>query len=262
MILSVTDWTFGYKSGEFLFQGINLSLKSGSILSILGANGCGKTTLVKTLVGIINHGRGNIYLDDLDIADNKNRCSLFGYVPQTMNNPLPYSAFNMVLMGRARFLNLFSRPRTIDIQATKEAMEELDIFHLKNRSFSELSGGERQLVLIARALVSGAKILVFDEPTSALDMKNQYHTLRILHRLAHKKQYLVIFTTHDPVHALHISDFALIMKKARGYRFGNTAEILNESNIDFAYGIDVKICSILHENRVLKGMLPVMDLSA
>ena len=260
MKLSITDWTFGYQPDEMLFKNVALLLESGNVLSILGANGCGKTTLIKTLVGILNPHIGRIVLNDEDITGNSSRCSFFGYVQQVTDSPLPYTAFNMVLMGRARFINLFSRPRSEDIGAAEEAMKEMGIIHLRHRSFSRLSGGERQLVLIARAIASGAKILVFDEPTSALDVKNQYHTLKMIHKLAHLKRYLVIFTTHDPVHALQVSDYSLIMKKGTGHRFGVTEEVLTEANIDYAYGIDVKICSIPHCNCELKAIAPVMDL--
>ena len=262
MKIELTEASFSYNENQAIFKDVSLSLDKGEILSILGPNGSGKTTLLKALVGIVDLNEGKILVDNKNMTHRNDRSMLFGYVPQTKGMSWSYSVWQMVLMGRARYIGPFSRPSEKDLEIANKSLEKIGILNLKNRRFSELSGGECQLVLIARALASESNILVFDEPTSALDIKNQYSTLKLLYGLAHGQGFSIIFSTHNPTHALYISDKALLLKKENESKYGTTQSVLNEKNIHYAYGIDVRIISCPHNGNCLKGIFPLVDLNS
>ena len=233
-------------------------------MSILGPNGCGKTTLLKCLLGMLNLKEGEIHINGEDRGKIKREGNSLnmGYVPQSHQMVFPYTVLEMVIMGRARYVGMFSTPTSKDVEIARESLKMIGISHLEERAFSEISGGEKQLVLIARALASEAKILVFDEPTSALDYKNQYLILEILHKLTHERGLTVIMTTHQPEHALYISDRILLMgSDEESSIFGETSTTLTEDNLRRVYKIGMKIVSIPHGKDHLKGIIPIINLS-
>ena len=160
--LSVENLGFYYQAENFLFKQLNFALKQGDILAILGQNGCGKSTLLDLLLGIHRPIQGKIEVHQS-----------IGFVPQFFSSPFTYSVLDIVLMGRSTHINTFAKPKLHDYQIAMQALDYLNLSHLANREFASLSGGQRQLILIARAIASECKLMLLDEPTSALDLANQ-----------------------------------------------------------------------------------------
>ncbi|WP_284311420.1 ABC transporter ATP-binding protein [Labrys miyagiensis] len=221
---------FRYAAGlPWLFENLSFSLASGQTLVLLGRNGRGKTTLLKCLAKLITPTAGSV------------RCNgVMGYVPQQFTPPFSYSVFDVVLMGRARHVGVFSNPTSRDRARTQEALELIGLASFAKRPVTTLSGGERQLVLIARALAAEADILLLDEPTSALDFRNQALVLSTLRRLAAERQLTVIMTTHEPTHALEVADRAILLHGSGMGEEGSVASMCTESKLSELYGISMK----------------------
>ena len=171
--ISVENLGFYYQSENFLFQQLNFDLNKGDILAVLGQNGCGKSTLLDLLLGIHRPIQGKI-----------EAYQSIGFVPQFFSSPFAYSVLDIVLMGRSAHINTFAKPKMHDYQIAMQALDYLNLTHLANRKFASLSGGQRQLILIARAITSECKLMLLDEPTSALDLANQDIVLSLLIDLA------------------------------------------------------------------------------
>ena len=169
--------------------------------------------------------------------------SRLGYVPQDHSSTFPFTALQVVLVGRAPYLNVFSSPSSEDVAIAEEALERVGITKLKDKRFTELSGGERQLVLIARVLAQQPKALLLDEPTSHLDFRNQTLILRLISSLV-QEGLAVIMTTHFPNHAFVYSSRVAIMKDGKFLAVGRPEEIITEENLKKVYGIDVRIFSV------------------
>lgn len=259
MILEMKRGSFEYDCGGIIFEDISLELRGGTVLSILGPNGSGKTTLLKCLVGILRLTSGSLLLDGEEITNDRLRTRYFGYVPQVTERPVPYSVFQMVLLGRSRFIGAFGRPADSDLRAAEEAINRAGIQSLSGRPFPSLSGGERQLVLIARALAMEARILIFDEPTSALDLVNQNRTLHLLKKLSAEERYMVIFSTHNPTHALHISEKTLLLNGTNNLLFGDTSAVVTEQNLETVFGVETKIIEVPRKNgNHAWGVVPII----
>lgn len=229
-MIDVRDLGFRHSpAAPWLFSGLSFSLQQGKTLVLLGRNGNGKTTLLKCLAGLIAPVAGNI------------RCAgTIGYVPQSFAPAFGYSVFDVVLMGRARHIGLFSNPTAIDRQKVREALDLIGLGSFSQRSITTLSGGERQLVLIARALASEANILLLDEPASALDFHNQALMLSTLRRLASLRGLTIIMTTHEPTHALEIADRAVFLHGSGGGEEGPVETMCTERKLSDLYGISMK----------------------
>jgi len=184
----------------WLFRDLSFRLETGHTLALLGRNGRGKTTLLRCLAGLLAPGAGTVL-----------RSGAVGYVPQHFTSPFPYTVHDVVLMGRARHIGLLSNPTGKDRLRVKEALEAIGLIAFADRRIDTLSGGERQLALIARALASEAEILLLDEPASALDYHNQALILALLRRLARERGLTIVMTTHDPSHALEIAERAVLL---------------------------------------------------
>ena len=213
-LIKVNDLAFAYEKNNMLFQHLNFALQAGEILAILGQNGCGKSTLLDLLLGIHRPLQGNIQLNDS-----------IGFVPQFFSAPFAYSVLDIVLMGRSNHIATFSKPKPKDIEVALQALADLQLQHL-----ASLSGGQRQLILIARAIASECRLMLLDEPTSALDLANQDAVLSLLRQLTKKHGLGIIFTTHQPNHAQAIADKTLLINR-NFIRFGQTDEILTSENL-------------------------------
>jgi iron complex transport system ATP-binding protein len=242
MGLEFRDVAFSYTPGQNVFSGINLKSVDKEVLVILGPNGCGKTTLLKCAAGILKAQEGEILLDGKYIPALKRRdiARKIGYISQEHSLGFAYSVMEFVVMGRTPYLNIFSSPAEKDYNIASEAISSVGISHLKDKRYTELSGGEKQLVLIARMLTQQPSILLLDEPTSHLDLKNQTVVLRLVKKLA-KSGLSVIMTSHFPNHAITFAGHTAIMHKGGFIAQGTSEEIINEANLNKAYGIDIRV---------------------
>jgi iron complex transport system ATP-binding protein len=221
---------FRYGGHEpWLFKDLSFSLMKGQTLVLLGRNGRGKTTLLKCLAALAVPTSGTI------------RCSgAVGYVPQHFITPFSYSVSDVVLMGRARHIGLFSSPTANDRTRAAEALDHVGLAAFAERPIGTLSGGERQLVLIARALASEADLLLLDEPAAALDFHNQAVMLAMLRRLSIARGLTIVMTTHEPTHALEIADRAVLLHGAGRCEEGSVEDMCTEARLSDLYAISMK----------------------
>ena len=258
MKLSVEKGTFFYKKNVPVFENINFEADEGEILAILGPNGAGKTTMLRCITGMLKWRTGKSLLNGEDIASMSARklWSKMAYVPQAKSVSSAYTALEMVLLGRSSRLNVFESPKQADVDKALEVLGFLGIAHLADKKCSEVSGGELQMILIAKALVSDPKILILDEPESNLDFKNQLVVLDAMSNLAARGM-TCIFNTHYPAHALQRAQKALILSKGGSYVFGDTISVVTEENIRRAFGVDAVIGEIETPGNVLKNVVPI-----
>ena len=233
-----------YQQGTWVFRHVNAQIEQGCVCAILGPNGCGKTTLLRALLGHITPREGVI-----------RTCGRMAYVPQLFQSDFAYTTLEMVLMGRVAQIGLFAQPSIHDIEIGMQALEHFEIAHLAHRPFKQLSGGERQLAIFARALSSNAKILLLDEPTSALDLKHQILVLHWVERLAQEEKMTILFTTHHPGHAYALATHALLMLPVSIY--GSTEQVLTEDRLHELYGADLRFTEVEHKGKVRRMLVPL-----
>ncbi|WP_439518310.1 ABC transporter ATP-binding protein [Hydrogenophaga sp.] len=234
-VLDATDLSVGYP-GRGVGSGLSLSLQGGEVLALLGPNGCGKTTWLKTLLGLLPALAGSVRLQGRSLADwpLAERARVLAYVPQGQASTFGFTALEMVLMGRTAHLGLIARPGTKDRAIARAAIERLGIAHLADRSVHRISGGERQLVLIARALAQQPQAVLLDEPTASLDFGNQGLVMRAIRTLA-DDGLAVLFTTHDPNQALRCADRALLMRDGRVLAEGAVGRVIEAQGLRALY---------------------------
>ena len=260
MKLEVINASCGYGKNTVV-KNISMSVKSGEILCLLGPNGVGKTTFFKTILGFLKLQSGKILLDGQDINNwpKKKLAESIGYVPQAHTPPFPFSVIDVIIMGRTAHIGMFESPSKKDKEIAEEAMNTLNISYLKDKIYTEISGGERQMVLIARALTQQPKILVMDEPTSNLDFGNQVKVLEEINKLA-KKGLGIIMTSHFPDHAFLCCTKVALMQKNNVFTIGTVDEVVTEGNLKMAYGVDVKITSAINNNgKKVKSCVPMIN---
>jgi iron complex transport system ATP-binding protein len=214
--------------GKSILESYSLKVAKGDVLAILGANGIGKTTLLNCVAGLRKPDAGSI-----------TKAGLIGYVPQLFQATFAFSVLDIVLMGRARHLGLFGAPKRADYEIAERYLALMQVDHLKDRPFNALSGGQRQLVMIAQALASECAIMVLDEPCSALDYKNQAIVIATLRRLNREMGLTIVFTTHAPQHGLEVASHVLLMNDLRRYRYGPVAEVLTAENLSSLYDVPI-----------------------
>lgn len=213
-------------------------LPEGKIICLLGTNGCGKTTLLKTALGIIPPLAGQILLKNKFLSDwdAKSLAQYIGYVPQAHQAMFAFSVEQVVLMGRTMHLNWYSTPKAKDLEIVEQSLETLGIRSLQHRNYMELSGGEQQLVLIARALAQQPQCLMMDEPTSNLDFGNQIRVLEQI-KCLNQQGMSILMTTHQPEHAYHIADMVVLMKKGRIIAQGEPDVVMTNQALAEIYGV-------------------------
>ena len=248
MSIEVKDLSFSYGNRPVLHN-ISFCVGKGEFLSILGPNGVGKSTLFRCMLGLLSGYTGQVLVDGVDARTFSTREAArhIAYIPQSSRSIFNYSVFDIVLMGRTSGLATFRSPGQKDKALCHWAMEKVGITHLADRCFHRLSGGEQQLVLIARALVQKAPILMLDEPTANLDFGNQLLVLEQARNLA-REGYTVIQTTHHPEQSYMYSDRILAIQKGRVLVEGAPKEVLTEDTIRALYGVDVEIVSLYHDS--------------
>lgn len=253
-MIEVKSLSFSYGTHEVL-RDISFTAQYGQVLSVLGPNGVGKSTLFGCLLRLLRPKRGSVCIDGESVAHMtpKELARRIAYIPQSHNPVFNYSVFDMVLMGTTAQLGAVAAPSSAQEEAVEAALERLGISHLARRGYARLSGGERQLTLIARALVQNARILVMDEPSSGLDYGNRLRVMQTIRNLA-SEGYCIIQSTHDPDQAYLYSDRILALLDGAILAHGRPEEIFNASLISKLYGVEVEVCDI--QNGAAKICVP------
>ncbi len=213
------------------------------ITGILGPNGAGKTTLLKCIVGILSPNSGKVFYGSIDVLSlsEVDRAKILAYVPQELPRTFPYTVFEMVLMGRNPHVNLLKGPTPEDELEALKALRTLGIESLKDRYYNSLSGGEKRLVLIARAIAQGGKVLIMDEPTSFLDYGNQLKVMKLCREISRTLGKPILISIHDPNLALRYCDYVYLMSKGRVVQYGRPEEAITPEVLKEVYGVRTSI---------------------
>lgn len=240
-VLSARGLACGYERTTVLSD-VSFDLAVGQVLCLLGPNGVGKTTLFKTLLGFLNPLKGTVSIQGRDTSawTRKEFAREVAYIPQLHMPSFPFSVHDVVLMGRTPHLSGLSAPSAVDEDVAREAIDRMGIGHLARRDYTSLSGGERQMVLIARALAQQPRIMVMDEPCASLDFGNQARLLEQVLDLADQGMALVM-TTHDPNHAFLLDGDVLCLGRGGAVSQGRAREVLTAAGLSGLYGVPVAI---------------------
>jgi iron complex transport system ATP-binding protein len=252
-VLEVQGLVVGHH-GRPLGEPVDLQVLPSETVCLLGPNGCGKTTLFRTLLGLIPALGGSVTLDGAPMSSSTREsiARRVAYVPQAHAGVFAYAVEDVVLMGRATHVGLFAMPGRADRDVAGAALDRLGIAHLRERPYTEISGGERQLVLIARALAQDTALVVMDEPTASLDFGNQRLVLREIEALRTRGT-AVLLSTHQPEHALRIADRVALMRQGQVQAFGRTSSVMSAESLGQLY--DVPVAEVA---RSVPGLSPAM----
>jgi iron complex transport system ATP-binding protein len=246
-IISLKNLKFSYEPGKVILNDLSLEIKVGAITAILGPNGTGKTTLLHTILGLLPFDEGQIEIVGKPIGaySRKQLSQLIGLVPQSETVPFNFSVVEYVLLGRTPQLGFLDLPGEEDWAEVESTLKRLDLWTLRSRAVNELSGGEQQMVVLARALVQKPKILLLDEPTSHLDLGNKGRLLMILSQLA-AAGVTIVFTTHDPDSAAMIADEIILIKFGQVLDAGRLEEVFTSEKLSDVYQTSVSVQKIDH----------------
>lgn len=248
-IIEVKDAAFSYKE-ENIFYDINLQLNYGQMLCLIGPNGCGKTTLLDCILGIKSLKSGEVILDGQSIKTMKpyQIARKISYVPQSHEMTFPYKVLEIVLMGRAAYTSMFSSPKQRDIEIAEGALDMVGMLGFKDRIYTQLSGGEAQMVMIARALAQQTPFIILDEPTSHLDFKHEHTVLENIVDLMREKKLGIIMATHFPNHAFYFENSGIKTSVAMFHNgsfkeIGPPSQVLSRQNMYRVFNIETKLLS-------------------
>lgn len=247
MSIKVDNLCFSYGPREILHN-VSLEIHDGEFLSILGSNGAGKSTLFRCILGLLKPKSGTITIDGRNVHEmtEKEISAVVAYIPQTTSPAFNYSVEDIVLMGTTAGASAFRTPKKEEHLRAEEALVKMGIADLRGRCFHHLSGGERQLVIISRALAQKTKILMLDEPTASLDFGNQVLVLNRISELS-RTGYTIIQTTHNPEHSYMYSDRIVALKNGTVASEGAPEKVITEDTVSSVYGIDVKIMPLYND---------------
>ena len=259
ILLQATGVSCGYP-GRTVAHDVSLSLCAGEFLCLLGPNGCGKTTLFRTMLGFLRLEAGTILVNGQDLRSLSLRdiARTVGYVPQSHVPPFPYRVLDMVAMGRTAHLGFLGIPGRKDFAIASALLERLEIAHLAERPCTEISDGERQMCLVARALAQEPRLLVMDEPTASLDFGNQVRVLECLRSLV-AEGLGVAMTTHLPDHAFLCADRVALMKDGKILSEGLPEEVVTEAALRHVYGVDVRVAEVEIDGIPVRTCIPQLS---
>lgn len=254
-MLELNHAYYCYQPNNYIINDISFTLEKHKILTILGRNGVGKTTLLKCISGLLPLERGEIKVNGQLLKKGFNASDYaIGYVPQARSLNFPYTVEELVLMGRAKHINIFSTPKKEDYDIVDNTLEELNITSIKHHACTQLSGGQLQLVYIARALVAKPQILILDEPETHLDFNNQHMLMNLIRRITDEKDLCCIINTHYPDYALKISNVSLLMKRDE-HCFGVTQELLIPQNMKKYFDMKTKLIELDTDEGIKKSLV-------
>lgn len=256
-MLEVRDLAFGFP-GRTVGRDVGFTLAAGEVMCVLGPNGGGKTTLFRTILGLLEPHGGAVRVENADLHElsRSEVARRVGYVPQGHAGYFAFTVREFVLMGRTAHLGAFASPAKRDVLVAERALESLGIADLADRPVTEISGGERQLALLARALAQEPRLLVLDEPTASLDFGNQVRVLQKVTKLA-RSGIAVLFSSHDPDHAFLCASRALLLAEGRVLEIGTPREVIRADTLERMYRVSVQVVPLpggMH--TCLPGMRP------
>lgn len=242
MMIKVENLSFSYKKGNSILEDINFQIDRGDIICILGPNGIGKSTLLKCLLSILKKDKGNIIIEGKNIEDLsvKEKAKFIAYVPQFSDVGFSLTVEEVILMGRINHLRFATSPKKEDYEEMEKAIKLLSIEKLRNKYFDKLSGGEKQMVLIARALVQKSKYILMDEPTSNLDYGNQSKILKVINKLG-ENGYGVLLTSHYPEHSFILKSKVIVMSQGNIIHNGEAIDIVTTEILSELYKTNIEI---------------------
>ena len=242
MKLDVQHLSFAYGKGREIFHDVSFSLTDGDVLSVLGANGAGKSTMLNCLAALLRPTAGDILIDGVSISE-MNRTEIsrhLGYVPQIHDSSFAFTVLEYVVMGRTPYIKSYETPSPKDYDIARANMDKMGIGGMEHKVFTEMSGGEQQLATIARVLTQEPAIILLDEPTNHLDYGNQFRTVEIMRRLV-EEGYIIITTTHNPDHVFELGGQVAILDADGKIAIGSVEESLTEARLSELYGMDIGI---------------------
>lgn len=254
MKLEAKNITCGYR-GKPILERVSFSVGSGEICCLLGPNGVGKTTLFRSVLGLMPLIDGKVAVDGEDTKrwSSAKRAKTMAYVSQYHTPPFPYLVKDVVLLGRISSVGYFGQPKPYDYDLVITTLAEMGIAHLADTAYTDISGGERQLVMIARALVQQAGILILDEPTASLDYGNMVRVVKKITELR-DKGYGIIMTTHSPDQAFLCNSKVVLLQRERPALFGAVSDVMTEPNLKEVYGIRIRVMEYAEDDGQIRHM--------
>lgn len=250
-LLIVDRVSFSYERGAQILRDVSMNVQRGEVLTLLGPNGSGKSTLLNCLSGLLDPQEGSVLLNgkDIKVLQPRQIASTIAYVRQSHEGTFAFLVRDYVAMGRAPHMGMFTKLRKEDLEVAEQALDLLGVSHLAMRAYTELSGGQRQLVDICRAIAQEPQLILFDEPTSALDYGNQLRVVNLMIKLA-DEGYGVIMTTHNPDHAILLGGKVAILDREGDLEYGPLEEILDEARLSRLYQTDLRIVDVDEVGRI------------
>ena len=257
-MIRAKNLAFSYDGKKDIFRGVSFQLEKGEIMAVLGANGIGKTTMMRCMMRFLKLKEGEVFINGTNIKE-LNQSQFWkniSYVPQAKNLVFGYSVLNMVVMGRSQNVKFGYTPSNEEYEKAYDLLKEMELEHLAYRSCNSISGGQLQMVLIARALIKSPDILIMDEPESNLDMKNQLKVLEMMKKVSKNRNVTVIINTHYPEHAIRYTDKTLILGRD-SFVFNESHKAITKENISQYFNVEASIYDVEVGNEIYKGILPI-----
>ena len=255
--METKDLSFSYGDAQIL-KGVNFRAYEGQLVALIGPNGAGKSTLFKCILKFLHGYEGHILIEGQDMAkmSRSQIAKKIAYIPQTSVPVFNYKVLDIVLMGLTGGLKPLETPKKHHVEKAKAVLEDMGISHLADRGYGRISGGERQLVLLARAIVQDARILVMDEPTANLDYGNQFRVMEKIRDLV-DSGYTIILSTHNPEHALLFAEKAFVLQNGEVKAAGPSREIITEELMQELYDVEVRLMDTQFRGEKAKVCMPV-----